>query len=54
MFLTWIFSDSPQNTLSDAAKFIRGLRCTENRCTTYSGTFPPPFPGRLAHNQISW
>jgi hypothetical protein len=28
--LTRIFSDSPQNTLSDAAKFVRGLRCPEN------------------------
>jgi hypothetical protein len=29
--LTRIFNDGPQNTLSGAAKFVRGLRCPENR-----------------------
>jgi hypothetical protein len=29
--VTWNFSDSPQNSLSDAAKFVRGQRCPENR-----------------------
>jgi len=23
-------------------------------CSTYTCTFPPPFPRRLIHNQISW
>ena len=55
--LTRIFSDSPQNTLSDAAKFVRGLRCPENRllnvpgyvCAAISRT-PCPQPNILVRN----
>ena len=57
MFLIWIFSDSPQNTLSDAAKFVRGLRCPENRLlnvlryvSAANSRTPCPQPNFLVRN----